>query len=157
VERESPPLRLDEDSRGDPQLPGRIFVEDFRRGTQAGRHPERRSQTNIGPSQVDLGCPRRGRGRYLAAAACRPAERSGASRLRRPAHRGRGPSPGRRGPGSPSPLPRASSSRRPPPSAAGASRQPLSLAVRPSCRRRTPGPPGALSPHAPGGAAVSAP
>jgi transposase len=33
LERKPPPLRLDQDRRGDPQLPGRIFIEDFRRGT----------------------------------------------------------------------------------------------------------------------------
>ncbi len=37
LEREPPPLRLDEDGRGDPQLPGRISVEDFRRGTLSSR------------------------------------------------------------------------------------------------------------------------
>ena len=35
LEREPASLRLDQDSRGDPQLPDRIFVEDFRRGTLA--------------------------------------------------------------------------------------------------------------------------
>jgi transposase len=34
---ENPALRLDEDGRGDPQLPGRISVEDFRRGTLSSR------------------------------------------------------------------------------------------------------------------------
>jgi hypothetical protein len=35
MKREPAPLRLDEDSRGNPQLPGRISVEDFRRITLA--------------------------------------------------------------------------------------------------------------------------
>ena len=39
LERQPPPLHLDEDRRRDPQLTGRIYVEDFRRTTLAFTEP----------------------------------------------------------------------------------------------------------------------
>ena len=51
LEREPPSLRLDEDRRGDPQLPGRIFVEIVRRGILEALPPPR-AAGRAGPART---------------------------------------------------------------------------------------------------------